>query len=386
MTAAATWALPGARRFSAALGTHLVRGYSVNLVVPNYLAADDEWCEHLFRSIDLHLDVVRAPDGADSPPELSIAETFDVERPQAGAAAASTLAAHDVLAGRTIAAVLRHSSSHDQWASFLQRFVAAGRPIAHAERPTMLVVSGAAFNSLLGHEEPLLTSRWWWGVHDRLDTAVFLGDSVPPQRFAHLVRDSIVEVAGFDLRLAQFLAERWDGAAESVCDLLESYSVYGDDSGAVSIPFAHGVRLDPPPEMVPLWNRGLVDAWDRFESYPHACALMRAGRHDEVLRRIWRAQIRALMPIIDEERERIAAWLRPELPRNASLPEVPELVDMIQAIEAHWRLTKWRGGGRLRLVRWLRGARNSLAHMRTLNPTDVVKGFRLIDEDRSRGN
>jgi hypothetical protein len=50
---------------------------------------------------------------------------------------------------------------------------------------------------------------------------------------------------------------------------------------------------------------GLVNCWDTFAVYQHACSIA----PDKNRLRIWRAQLRYLMPLIDEEQARQRAGI-----------------------------------------------------------------------------
>ncbi len=103
--------------------------------------------------------------------------------------------------------------------------------------------------------------------------------------------------------------------------------------------------------------------------------------HAELRSRIWQAQIRGLMPTIDEERAWIENWLRrwvPGLPSDGVL----EPRDLCALPQKHPELKTWRGGHRTRFIYWLRDARNTIAHMDLLTPDEVERGWRLIAKDR----
>lgn len=216
---------------------------------------------------------------------------------------------------------------------------------------------------------------------DRLDTGVYVAGAGGVEAGAEVLRESIVEVAGFDLDLALYLAERWNGSEAELLELLRQYDSI--DAPETGLPTARGeVHLGPDAK---LWDERLLDRWDsRDAPHVHASILLALNRRDLIRNRIWRAQLRTVMPMIDEHRGRIAEWLRSEVRAGYPLPEVPEPVDLYLAFQDHPRLKTWRDGRRKRLVYWMRDSRNSLAHMRPLDMSDVRRGQQLVSEDLDR--
>jgi hypothetical protein len=214
---------------------------------------------------------------------------------------------------------------------------------------------------------------------DRLDTSLHLRTLLGSE-VNELLRDSIVEVAGFDLRLAEYLATMWEGSPASLSKLLLDYPGAPHAHAAECVQLSSSsTRFDvPPAAMISLWDEGLVDRWDSFPAYLHACAI--ATRAD-LRSRVWRAQVRVLMPIMDEERARIAAWIRRQV-KGLAARDVLEAGELYDILQDHPRLKDWRGGHRKRLVYWLRYARNTLAHLDTLTPDEVARGRQLISNDR----
>jgi hypothetical protein len=226
-------------------------------------------------------------------------------------------------------------------------------------------------------------------VLDRLDTAFHvkgrLGDAENGQH--GLIRDTITEVAGFDLNLADHLAAGWDGSYGTLSAALATFTGPAwpprQDRPTKPHQFPHSSTAlsAPPVALLPMWDQGLVDRWDAFPAYVHACAISDLA---DLRSRVWRAQVRTLMPIIDEERSRIGAWLRGEI-RGLPDDAVLEPGGLFNVLQDHPSLKTWCGGDRKRLIYWLRDARNTLAHMGTLAPGEIARGQRLITQDRRHG-
>jgi hypothetical protein len=374
------WSLPGPAQFTGDIRARLDRGAAVLAVLPQ--VASDGFRSELLAAVDYGFDVLDSWIPPERPLSSVIAERLGIDDIEAGADAVAALARHPVMLGRPVAVTLGDKpDERERWATFLQAFLAAARTVAVADRPRLLVLGGHECAASLARAE-LLETQWWWGVLDRLDTASLVRREHFGRGGNGLLRDTVTEVAGFDLRLACHLAAEWDGDERTLPDALAGYQGLARQGAAVPSELPHSsTPLDAPPAaMLALWDQGLVDAWDAFPVYLHPCCAPR-----EALRqRIWRAQIRCLMPQIDEERARIAVWLRREV-RTAGEDEILEPGDLYEIMQANPALKSWRGGHRYRLVCWLRQARNQLAHLNVLAPEDIAHGQRLSRTDRQRG-
>jgi hypothetical protein len=335
----------------------------------------------MLRTVDYAADMIDGCEDESRPLASLIADRFSLDDIRPGPDAPAALARHTALQGRVVAImVVTDDQPSMRWTSFARAFVAAARAVAAAERPRLILLSRKNCAAALAGSEPLLSGLWWWGVLDRLDTAFHIRGQLENGN-EELIRDSITEVAGFDLRLADHLAAGWDGSYDTLSTELVRFA---DSSRLLppnvpeSLPHSSTALSAPPASLLSMWDQGLVDRWASFPAYLHACAIPTTA---DLRSRVWRAQIRALMPTIDEERARLGAWLRREI---RGLPEeaVLEPGDLYSLLQDHPSLKTWRGGHRKRLIYWLRDARNTLAHMGTLTPGEISCGRRLVTEDR----
>jgi hypothetical protein len=370
------WTLPGPARFARTAQERLERGDSVLVGLPATIEEKD-FAEGLKRAIDRHFDPIDATGPQDRPIPSVVAEQLDLDL-EPGTDAAVRLANDPALAGRYLAvAVTGTPEDIKPWTDFIRVLLAAARPIAVKDRPRFLIVGGYGCATALAGAEPL-AELWWWGVLDRLDTALHVQRRLASRDSDDLLRDAITEVAGYALDLADYLAHEWDGDESSLAALLGGYS--GPDWPTIPVPaqLPHSSTSwdAPPSQIVSLWNAGLADAWDSFRVCLHPCSLPAQG----LRQRVWRAQVRCLMPLIDEERARIEDWMRTEV-RGLPKDKVLEPGDLFGLIQDNPRLKNWRGGHRKRLIYWLRDSRNMLAHMTPLSPQEVDRGRHLIWQD-----
>ncbi|MEV5748011.1 hypothetical protein AB0L00_09350 [Actinoallomurus sp. NPDC052308] len=210
----------------------------------------------------------------------------------------------------------------------LRRLTAAVKEagLTPARRPRMLVV---ATPSGLPAELPDQISRedtavhWWWGVLGRLDTATVVSVARPhsPGPAAHhqllesVVQAAVVEVCGPFLDLATELATRWDGVPATLLDELRHVvgAVTAESASAGSARRGRRSPLQPDNTLRPGWNQGLLDAWDgQLRCHPG----YEPDLEHTVRTRLWLAQNRVLLPLLDDAREEFTEVIR----RRSRLP------------------------------------------------------------------
>jgi len=128
----------------------------------------------------------------------------------------------------------------------------------------------------------------WRGRARRLDTALYVA-TVMRERTGGPLRDGfieavVVEMAGYDPRLADTLAEATDDELLDVVKLLQRLAAEG--------PTAAGV---------PSWQAGTLDDWD---GRPFVHSLLLAANDDvpALERRLWRAHVAMIFPWLEEVR------------------------------------------------------------------------------------
>lgn len=138
----------------------------------------------------------------------------------------------------------------------------------------------------------------WIGCVGRLDTEMMVeralgarpddGDLVN-----RTVASCIAEVAGWDPRTALFLARLPPDAALDPMALLAE-------------------QAERTPELPATWQDGFVDLWDGMP-FEHSISLLKRGRRRDVVRRIWRAHVKAIFPFLDRVRLAVTRRHRAEL-------------------------------------------------------------------------
>jgi hypothetical protein len=207
---------------------------------------------------------------------------------------------------------------------------------------------------------PTLRVHYLYGVVAALDTHVELSQVAP--KLSPSRRAEIVELAGYDLDLATQLAAAEQAGHDRYVALCRARARQLALNGRrPSLPDSGHISVREPRALEPLWQLGAVDLFD-------GAPLLHPGlaSEEEIDRRLWRGQIRELLPFLDEMRlALIEATQRRGLFVQPGRGDTVELVDLLRALQRRTpndELT--------RAARELTQARNDLAHLR------------LVDEQR----
>jgi len=189
---------------------------------------------------------------------------------------------------------------------------------------------------------------------------------------------AVLEVAGYDLELALHLADAWDGDLQRLGGLLDANSARYPELTAASEPPDVPVRGRPAASLLATWCVGACDAWEGERLRWHACAVSAQARA-RLERLLWRAQARTLLPVLEEQRERVVAWLA----RQGRARGLQEQAGDPAEIGGVWYYMRHRAGmvtrPQMPLVDWLRDARNDVAHLRCVSATRLCEGYELME-------
>jgi len=235
-----------------------------------------------------------------------------------------------------------------------------------AAGPYLLVLPPAGWKAeaekrLLGQ----IGSRFWRGYLSSVDS------------FGWIAANGIRVGSGIDERLA--LATSIEIAAWSSSLLEQMTRLDLDDQispmGSLEVLAA---RREWP---YPCWENGLVDAWDDVP-VPHALAAVAHGLSSDIERRIWVAQSKVLLPMIDSARRGIIRTYLDELSKHASpsFPYVKKVYDRMIKITDPWSfewfemITLLEGAlplSRIRIMKDLKWVRDSLSHGKTISKDNI---------------
>ncbi|HWQ14177.1 MAG TPA: hypothetical protein VNL77_15370 [Roseiflexaceae bacterium] len=154
------------------------------------------------------------------------------------------------------------------------------------------------------------------------------------------------------------------------------------------------LRTQPPLSRLELWAHGIVGATPEYGIELHVAALAALGRTEEIRHRLWRAQARTLLPLIDHVRLQICEELTrtygPDWPIRwrAPLSDEEEQAVRISPLACQWGHLEWlvkncadlRAANRWRsLVSLCRWIRNEIAHYRPVGFGDFESLRREVE-------
>lgn len=382
------WRLPGPRSFVRDIVAEHARGRHVTTVLPAALASDAQFTDGLAVAVQDEFVRQSVPVrriysvGAD----LSILDTFSealiFEDPPA---TVGELLGHPEVSNTVAVLVARDldTTARSGLPGFLERVERESRALTgQAQRLSVIaILARGQLPAFRGgaSSDIAMTSIWWWARIARWDVAahiVGMTERAPLQGVLSDVRtESIVEIARWDLDLAEHLVTAWEGEPSQLPSLLKDWR-------RVSAPVMNGGHggldgLQPPRPVLPFWDEGVVESWhDRVSAA--TCAL--AVEPGKLSRLVWAAQARVLLPWIEERRStlhirvteifgapRLGAilreWFDPPVDADG-LVEIGALDTVVR------RVLGAQHSDVRDASRWLREARNHLAHMRPLSLGD----------------
>ena len=392
------WRLPGPRGFVREIVAEHRRGRHVASVLPRELAADAVFTDSLGVALldEFASQSVGARRIHDAGPGTSILDTFCqaliFDDPPA---TVPELLVHPEVRDVVAVVVARDlgTSAREELPGFLGRVELESHAAGTARRLSVVaVVARSQLPNFAGgaSSDIALTSIWWWARLARWDVAAHIAGLAGPPRLGGVLEDvrteSIVELARWDLDLAERLAATWPGelcklpAVLGGCGTTANGRPRGGgaagawNGGGSSGTGLAGTGLQPPEPDLELWDQRAVDGWHDRQSVTASSLI---ASPEKLRRVVWAAQARVLMPWIEERRsallDRVAAMLGPDrlaavLSNGLSPPvktdalvEIGILDKVVQmAIGAH-------DPGLRDASRRLREARNSLAHMQPLS-------------------
>jgi len=327
------WRLPGPKGFVREIVAEHRRGRHVASVLPQALAADPVFTDSLGVALleEFASQSVSARRIHDAGLGVPILETFCQalifdDQP----ATIPDLLIHPEV--RDLAAVVVAgdlcSPAREEPSAFLRRVELESHAAGTARRLSVVaVVSMGQLPAFAGgaSSDIALTSIWWWARMARWDVAAYIADLAGQPRLGGVLEDvrteSIVELARWDLDLAERLAAAWSGELGALSSLLREcgpaangqFGHAGRGGAAArtwngSTPAAAGLR--PPALDLELWDQRTVDGWHDRQSVT-ACSLVASP--DKLSRVIWAAQARVLLPWIEERRSALLDQVSKEL-------------------------------------------------------------------------
>lgn len=380
------WALPGPRTLITETLGELKSDRHVFVALPSAMANDpavtDSLCDALAAAAGQFTTVRRIFSEPDADSLLdAVARAVDFDDPPA---TVPELLSHHHGAGATFVVVA--ADHHDRQAElpkFLERIEQETHRAPTDTGLSLVVIGGREhLPSFRGGDDSdvSLVTLWWWNRIARWDTAAHISHIDGPPAEARILADvraeTIVEVARWDLSLAQRLAQDWSGDPDELPDHLA-------EPDWVEQPPDSRERCGPRPAEghLLLWDAGALDGWhDHYSPAPSAQRLRR---------RVWAAQARIVLPWIEERREVLQERAIAKMGRkrfNEALERMfdPPLTDagQVEIKDLYQIIANCLGkhAPRLRSTAWrMRDSRNKAAH---LEPLTLGELGELVDACR----
>jgi hypothetical protein len=354
--------LPGPARFFASVAADLADGVAVLVRAPALIAEEDllSGTQAAGRWLRIeHVDAAAAPDTRCA---QVVADELDLDRTQRWTPA--LLAGEESLRGSVVWIDGVDRSRTEHWYRLVVEAAAARGEAADAPAFALAVAGPVSIPPPAA--EARFRVHWWWSIVSRLDMLLHVAVAAP--ELDAIALEQIVTVAGQDLGLADELSACRtldEGELRAVCVARAA------DLRLPDQPIDGGRPRSAPQRYEPPWSAGAVDVMDGRVHW-HA-GVLAAAANGAFSRRIWTAQIRALLPVLDEWRIRLIEHTQDDgvIARHL-LPVDLEFSALAQILG--------RSGSNRRsaeLADWLRVTRNRLAHLQTVSHEHVTTGREL---------
>ena len=313
---AAWWRLPGPSRFIEQSAEEFRDGRNLILGLPEHLP---QGLEEAVRSTFDPTGVVEwvglTVDGG--PPLQQLFERFASDTPPDMLRNAATLLQQEGFQGRIV--WLRGlGPAWSAWREFLAEYGHACQSVSRFVRTLFGVAAIGEAALTLPVDNLCLSVRRWSGVVDPLDAQVYAAGLLRTRRFpaVHKTLATVIlaELASWDPAVCERLAEEsWEILLRPQLILRE----VGRERGWEGIA----------PDGERAWALGWQDDFGGRSTW-HAAVLAANPADREIERRIWSAQVRVLLPHVEECRQDLLARLAPLLPVPLRLPDGRVITDL----------------------------------------------------------
>ena len=353
------WALPGPRTLIDDTLNDINRGRHVCVVLPAAMAEDPAITDALAGAVidetnrTLMTCRIHPESGADSLLAV-LARAVDLDDPPA---TVPELLRHYQAADTVFVAVAAEFTPQQQkeFPELLQRLERETHSVPRTDRLSLVVIGGRRHLPQF--------ARW--------DTAAHISQVEAPSHEARILADvrteTIVEVARWDLALAERLAQDWSGDPEELTEHLTP----AQRSAELPPDATERCGAEPADILLEMWERGEVDGWHDSVS---ASALTLSAKPHRLARLVWAAQARIVLPWIEQRREvlqrrtvdklgrkRFQAALQYLFREPITDTNFVEISHLRKIIDVRIGEVPMRSA-----ANWLYNARNELAHLRPL--------------------
>jgi hypothetical protein len=373
----ALWDLPAGHAFAIEARDRLERGDHLTIALPRGVDVP-AFEDHLRRCIGMfaHHAVDVSAAGESDPIEFLIAD-LDVDLEPGRIATVD-----DLVGSRSASGVVvwlegvadAPEPARQRWAELVCAASRATRRLGADSLPPRFVAVVHGTLGPLQPSEPGWSALLWWGRTGRLDTALHVQREAPATNPA--LRSCVVEVAGFDIELAERLAVEGVDELDSLARVLRDERGLREFAEAPATPAGHCLEDEPAILFAP-WSRGEVDRFDGdARPFWHACLFADEPGLVTLRRRLWRGQVNQLLPRLEEWRVQLVETAKAE-----GFIAGGVRIDELDFADLHNHLRRGSQGRRRSeladFAGWLRGARNKIAHLDLLDRATRARGERL---------
>lgn len=400
------WQLQGPRRFAEAVARDLREGNSVVVCLPAHALphGDPDELERAVRAA-LGAETEEVWDTIDlgrtspaNPPEHTLCARFAPNLAATDLRTIDALTTAVTFAGRIIWVRGMTPERWPRWRGFLSAYRQQAQAHDLYERTVLCVPLDGFASATLPPADTGLTHRYWQGIVDRFDMALYTAQLVRDHPGAQLERhvsiSMIVSLAQWDPNLVTTLATiplrtlleptqlLADIARDRGWDAYTRTSLVALSDAAIETTTDDWYRGHHDEKPLPdLWASGGYDLFDG-QPQPHSALLAISDQSSEVERRIWVGQVRELFPFVEDTRQRLIESLGNVLTvpfeayYGAQVVEITERRDLeIGHIHTQVRRNIAIHGETRRLVAHLKAVRDALSHIRVVGPEML-----LVDE------
>lgn len=317
------WQMPSIERFLVGTQNDLTHGRCTVLVVPAMVDQDIIWryIRMQLRQQEYDSDVVNLSQLPHNQPLVNtVADALHLEWPAIGTARTVENLRKSMKLPEIIYLENFNSLPPDRQQSWWELFMAWARTgQASAQMKTVysalfVMISADVLPQHQTLDPARVSVRWWWGIPTQLEMQVLCrfhhnrNDWDPRARW----RESVLPaLAGSDIQLIDDLWESIDATPETLLAHLVSYAdrqqwhqafLTDEILRMILQPRSdelQGMAVMPPRALVTLWSKGMVGWTPESGLELHTAVLAMLGMSDQVYHRIWRGQIKLLLPLID---------------------------------------------------------------------------------------
>ena len=403
--------LPTVQRFLDRVVDDLIEGKSPVVLLPLGIEPEDVWAQ-VFAKLDSRRFTYRSvyvsdlPSGA--PPVSSIANELGISWPDPTYSRTPSNLIKlmhdseilDIICLREVSVV-----NSDIWLQFLHEWNQENTRLVDQDKnlkpkPLLIIDEAASILGNLPNNVSDMTIRWWWGIPTSLEMRLLCRtlDSSESTSISGNWREHLIpSLSGNDVSFAEYLGTSVEGAQQELFASLRDFGIQMKwDAGKLE-EWGANIFLDsratylkdngsvPPREFRRLWANGVLWHTPEFGLELHSAALSLMDRGKDFQRRVWRAQIELLSPIVDDLRVTICGdltqafgggwplWIEPKFPDDVEdLRNDPYTIQWghLEHLLEHCPQLRNHDPSFLKQVKTARRIRNYLYHYKVIQFSD----------------